>query len=111
MTRHRNSNFGRGGAFICALCGRRTRQTGAQSMGSELCPECYELAGMDNYCNDNGATPAAAGYTNLISYTDRIAAKGGNVAAVVRCCEYLFKPTLGPDGRTVVVTTHPRRGS
>jgi hypothetical protein len=45
----RNSLFQRGsGVFKCDGCGRMTRHTGVQSTGSQSCPQCYELAGLQN---------------------------------------------------------------
>ena len=89
--RSRNSNFSWGGCYPCSLCGRKTRHTGEQSIGSELCPQCYELCGMDNYCNDNGESPEAAGY---VKSRDRmigeIAKRGGNAERVKGFCSYLF---------------------
>ena len=38
--------------FVCIECGKTTRYTGVQSVGSELCPYCYELAGYENALND-----------------------------------------------------------
>ena len=34
-----------GATYACDTCGRRTRYTGAQSLGSKLCPQCFDLAG------------------------------------------------------------------
>lgn len=49
MTMRSNSHFSRGSAvFTCDCCGRRTRHTGVQSVGSETCPQCYDLAGYQN---------------------------------------------------------------
>jgi hypothetical protein len=42
--------------FTCICCGHRTRNTGVQSLGSELCPPCYELAGIENEISDGFAT-------------------------------------------------------
>lgn len=47
---------GMGGAYTCDCCGRRTRYTGEQSMGSKTCPECWELAGIENEVSDGYKT-------------------------------------------------------
>lgn len=50
MTRTANSHIKRRtGIYHCASCKRLTRNTGAQaSSNSELCPECDEIAGLEN---------------------------------------------------------------
>jgi hypothetical protein len=51
----RNARFQRGsGSYPCAVCGRQTRHTGVQGGDSELCPQCWELAGYENQLSDNG---------------------------------------------------------
>lgn len=51
----RNSRFQRGsGVFACGCCARRTRDTGGDNTGVELCAECYELAGIENQISDYG---------------------------------------------------------
>lgn len=69
-----------GSTFPCDACTRLTRYTGAQSGGSKLCPQCWDLAGIENEISD--------GYATLDERRDEIdallaevAAKGGNVAA------------------------------
>ena len=57
----RNSHFQHGGAFKCIACGRMTRHTGVQSVGSELCSEDYELAGIYNVHQDGGDLAPYAG--------------------------------------------------
>lgn len=46
------------GVFTCMTCARRTRNTGAQSLGSELCPQCWDLSGIENEISDGNATLA-----------------------------------------------------
>src|SRR4051812_37203088 len=49
-----NSHFRRGqSTFTCNCCKRLTRDTGVQSIGPDLCPQCYELAGLENCVQDN----------------------------------------------------------
>jgi hypothetical protein len=45
-----------GSTYTCDTCGRETRNTGAQSMGSKLCPDCFDLCGIDNEISDGHAT-------------------------------------------------------
>jgi hypothetical protein len=42
--------------YTCATCGRRTRDTGEQALGSDLCPQCWTLAGIENEITDGMAT-------------------------------------------------------
>ena len=74
----RNSQFQAGsGAFKCAACGRKTRHTGVQSVGSELCSEDYELAGIYNVHQDGGdLAPYASEIRNLCA---AIVEKGGTL--------------------------------
>ena len=77
-----NSHFRRGrSTFICGVCGRRTRDAG-QALGAECCPECYELALLDNTVNDRAAPLA-----EVIAERDRLLAKAvkqGSDAARIR---------------------------
>jgi hypothetical protein len=47
--------FKRGsGCFTCSDCGRRTRATDhGDNAHCELCPDCYEVAGILNSISDN----------------------------------------------------------
>lgn len=59
MTNH--SHLRRGSStFKCDVCTRLTRETGTQSMGSRLCPQCYDLAGLENEVSDGYKTEAEA---------------------------------------------------
>lgn len=50
-----HNKFTKGSAtFICDCCGHNTRNTGVQSIGSKICPACYELAGLENMLSDEG---------------------------------------------------------
>ena len=61
MKNSRNSRFERGsGVYNCSICGRCTRHTGVQSTGSDLCPQCYELAGLQNMVWDGDALESVA---------------------------------------------------
>jgi hypothetical protein len=56
------NRFGRGGCFICRVCRRNTRETGGDHVQAELCEQCWELAGIDNHCNNHGVTGAESPY-------------------------------------------------
>jgi hypothetical protein len=78
-TTKRRNGFSRvaGSTYACDTCGRRTRNTGAQSLGSKTCPQCFDLAGIENEISDGNATLA-----ERRDYIDEliadIRAKGGN---------------------------------
>jgi len=74
-----NSSFGRGGAYDCRWCGRKTRETGTQSQGSGLCPQCYDLCGIDNELSDGHATVDDVRATAQLLLRE-LEAKGGNIA-------------------------------
>lgn len=80
-----------GSTYTCGCCGILTRETGSGERGCELCLDCFELAGMDNHCNDNGVTAEAAGYAKARdAHIANIARKGGNVDRVINLNDYLF---------------------
>lgn len=89
--RSRYSNFGRGGAFRCTLCNRMTRETGEQAVGSDLCPQCWTLAGMDNAVNDEGRAPTANEVREREALVRVITARGGDADRVRDFCSYLFR--------------------
>lgn len=76
-----NSHFRRGsGSFRCESCDRITRQTGAQSNDSRLCPDCFELAGNENRLSDGclheiDKRGVLANFQNCVKH-------GGNEAAL-----------------------------
>lgn len=73
------NKFQRGGpgVFKCRLCSRGSRETGVQALGSQLCPECYELAGLENMMIDDGflSDPCKPEVRSLFKAA---IAKGGN---------------------------------
>lgn len=72
--------FYRGSAvFKCNVCGRSTRDTGVQSIGNKICPQCFELAGIENDISD-GNTTLGAYRERIKQYLDEIVAKGGNIS-------------------------------
>lgn len=40
--------------YTCRTCQKRTRNTGGDEFQVGLCVNCYDLAGCENYLNDNG---------------------------------------------------------
>lgn len=65
--------------FQCGVCGRLTRATGVQSVGNKICPQCYELAGIENDISDGNGTLET--YRAMInSYIAEIVAKGGDIS-------------------------------
>lgn len=87
-----NSKFKVGsGVYKCRCCGINTRETGSGESETTLCADCYELCGMDNFCNDNGQTPEQAGYVAEVARcVANIERKGGNVKRVKDWNDYLF---------------------
>ena len=67
-----------GSTYDCDCCGRKTRNTGAQSLGSRTCPQCFELAGIENEISDGYCTPAERKGT-VDTLVAEIVSKGGNV--------------------------------
>lgn len=91
MTRRSNSHFQRGSAaFKCGCCHRMTRHTGVQSIGIDNCPQCFDLAGLDNLLNDCPDERIAANYARAQVLLAEIAAKGGDAPAVRDQFEYAF---------------------
>jgi hypothetical protein len=73
---NQNSLMLRGsGIFKCNCCGRKTRYTGEQAMCSEMCPDCWELAGLYNEYQDGESE-------NWTQWTkDAIKARCANIVA------------------------------
>jgi hypothetical protein len=61
-TQRKYNTFGRGGAFTCHCCKRRTREVSSDHAQLELCEPCFELAGIDNAFNDYGSDEAFQQY-------------------------------------------------
>lgn len=77
---NQNSKFQRGtGSFKCSACGRMTRLTGVQSIGSDLCPQDYELAGIYNVLQDEGPEGLAEYAAEIRQHAEEIVAKGGKL--------------------------------
>lgn len=77
------------GVFNCAICGRGTRQSTQDSADSELCPQDWDLAGLDNTVNDNGLDPSeyAAERDRLLA---AIVARGGDPERVKAAHSFLW---------------------
>ena len=65
-----------GSTYRCECCGRRTRNTGAQSVGSKTCPQCWDLAGIENEIGD-GYTTLDEQRTAIDALLAKIETKGG----------------------------------
>jgi hypothetical protein len=85
--RNRFQRNGRG-VFQCENCGRSTRQVD-QGGDSQCCPQCWELAGIDNSVNDGAQT-----WTEVQSECDHLlaelVAKGGDANKAKRGLDYLW---------------------
>jgi hypothetical protein len=74
------NRFQRGSAvFACNVCGRKTRYTGTQSLGNKICPQCFDLAGIENEVSDGYRTLEEA-QTDARPLVADIKAKGGDVS-------------------------------
>lgn len=72
------SRFQRGsGCYKCEACGRKTRNTGAQSMGSKTCEQCWDLAGIENEISDGHETVETL-RESIQSLLAKIEANGGD---------------------------------
>lgn len=91
--RSRFRNFGNGAVFKCNTCGRSCRVVDQGSAG--CCSECFEIAGIDNYVNDNGLKPGDAEHTNSLAecnaLLEAIVKKGGNAEAVKNSNSYIWR--------------------
>ena len=77
------------GVFVCCTCGRQTRIVD-QDLNSECCPECYELAGIDNAVNDSGGTVLGEYAAERDALLAAIVRKGGNAERVKADYGYLW---------------------
>lgn len=74
------SKFRRGSStFRCNVCERLTRETGVQGLGMKICPQCFELAGIENEISDGHSTLEER-KADIEAYVADIYLKGGNVA-------------------------------
>ena len=79
MRRRNTFSHVAGSVYPCDCCGRKTRNTGAQSLGSKTCPQCFELAGIENEISD-GYTTVDAERGRIDALLAEIAEKGGSPA-------------------------------
>jgi hypothetical protein len=87
------NTFGRKVAFKCNVCERMTRETGPDHAVNSLCEPCYELAGIDNYLNDNGEALVGSHYEEAVGYLIKQIAKLGGEEAAQKAkdqFEYIF---------------------
>lgn len=55
MRRTHNNRFQVGsGVYTCRCCQHRTRNTGGDGAGVQLCDLCFSLAGEENHLSDSG---------------------------------------------------------
>lgn len=79
--------------FECLSCGCQTH--GAEGViGPELCGPCYDLAGIDNACNDDGREPDAGELSQISSRMNAIEDNGGDAWRALESCEYLHAAYL-----------------
>lgn len=64
MTR-KGDRFGRGGCYTCLACGKKTRDTGHDEAGVELCRKCYDEAGAENRRADGLDKTVTAGMSKF----------------------------------------------
>lgn len=77
-------HFHRGsGVFTCTSCGRRTRNSAAAMCGAlgfeKMCEECYELAGIYNTFQNEGAEGIQRYADEIHQYCEKITASGGKL--------------------------------
>lgn len=68
-----------GSTYTCTACGRTTRNTGAQSVGSTLCPQCYEIAGFE--CDWQDDREIDEYESDVVELLNRIIDRGGRIGA------------------------------
>lgn len=66
-----------GSVYVCCNCGRKTRNTGKQSVGSETCGECWDLCGLENEVSDGHKTKEEA-WPEARALMAECRKKGGN---------------------------------
>ena len=80
--------FGRPTVFNCHICKRRTRMAGQDN--DNICAECYELAGYDNFHNDNHVAPNADELKFYEAIVAKAAKRGSDAERMRQCFDYLF---------------------
>lgn len=78
MKQLKHDRFKRGsGCFVCRMCQRQSRDTGDNGQ-LELCPECYEIATLENSISDYG-DPDGKLAQQVEALTAQCKAKGGKL--------------------------------
>jgi len=75
--------------YNCDICKRLTRETGAQSIGSHLCPQCWDLAGLENEISD-GMETVETYKDNIVGIVKELEAKGGDVSDWIKTFPTIF---------------------
>jgi hypothetical protein len=88
MTKRYFERGGRG-VYKCYVCGRGTRRS-TQEGDSELCSDCWDLAGSDNTHNDEGREPTAEELRFYELAVADIVKKGGDAAKVRSAFPYIW---------------------
>lgn len=74
--------------IVCECCGARA--FGPEiSTGAPICAECYDLAGIDNECNDEDRRPTADEREYIAELLDVIQQNGGDTGRAMSYCDYL----------------------
>lgn len=83
------NRFERGGrgVFRCEACGRSTRLV--DQGGEHICPQCWELAGIDNSVNDGAQTWAEVS-KECEFLLEELVSKGGDAEKAKRGLSYLW---------------------
>jgi hypothetical protein len=87
-------HFQRGGrgVYKCSICERSTREAGQGN--DRLCPECWELAGLENSVSDNGWEDWIAAERDAL--VNKAVKQGSNIEKLVANFSTLF-PTEGEE--------------
>lgn len=77
-----NANrFNRGqSTYRCHVCKRLTRFNGSQAIGSDLCPECWDLGGIENMVSDGNREPHEVA-ADVLALVTAVKNKGGRTDA------------------------------
>lgn len=71
----------------CMCCGADSY---GSDVGSDVCPSCYELGGIDNHINDNGLTEIDADdMADIRSHLDEVERTGGSALKALSSCDYI----------------------
>lgn len=99
------------GVYACRSCERKTRDDGnGDSVGTGLCTQCFELAGIQNAMQD-GETLTEADRSTIAAHTATIAERGGKDVwtAVFADALAATQPAPAPEPAAVVKTPKARK--